>query len=107
MKKPNLTFRKILTDKNNQSEKKGVIEKFPDLFKNNTTKKDTKINIQLKQGHYPAKQKARPIPLHLKDEVGKELEKLIKTGLLEKVKHVDEDCFVSQVLKNDKSGTLH
>ena len=68
--------------------------------------KDTEINIQLKQGHYPVKQKARPIPLHLQEDVGRELEKLIKTGHLEKVKNVDEDCFVSPVIitvKNDKS----
>ena len=106
MKKFNLTIRNIRTDENSQSEKKRVIEKFPDLFKNNTTIKDTEINLQLKPGHYPVKQKARPIPLHLQKEVGKELEKLIKTGHLEKVKHVDEDCFVSPVvitIKNDKS----
>ena len=106
MRKFNLTIRTIRTDENNKSEEKRVIEKFPDLFKNNTTIKDTEINIQLKPGHYPVKQKARPIPLHLQEEVGKELEKLIKTGHLEKVKHVDEDCFVSSVVitvKNDKS----
>ena len=76
---------------------KRLIEMFPYLIKNNTTIKDTEVNIQLKPGHYPVKQKARPIPLHLQ-EVGKELEKLIKTGDLEKVKQVDEDCFVSPVV---------
>ena len=83
-----------------------VIEKFPDLFKNNTRIKDTEINIHLKPGHYPVKQKARLIPLHLQEEVGRELEKLIETGHLEKVKHVDEDCFVSPLVitvKSDKS----
>ena len=107
MKKFKLTIGNIRTEENNhQSEKKRVIEKFPDLFKNNTTIKDTEINYQLKPGHYPVKQKARPIPLHLQEDVGKELERLIKTGQLEKVKHVDEDCFVSPVVitvKNDKS----
>ena len=52
------------------------------------------------------KQKARPIPLHLQEDVGRELEKLIKSGHLEKVKDVDEDCFVSPAVitvKNDKS----
>ena len=77
MKKFNLTIRNIRPEENSQSEKKRVIEKFPDLFKNNTTIKETEINIQLKPGHYPVKQKARPIPLHLQEEVGKELEKLI------------------------------
>ena len=62
------------------------------------------INIQLKPGHYPVKQKARPIPLHLQEDVGKELERLIKTGHLEKVKHVDEDCFVSPVVITVKNG---
>ena len=52
------------------------------------------------------KQKARPIPLRLQEDVGRELEKLMKTGHVEKVKHVDEDCFVSpevNTVKNDKS----
>ena len=52
------------------------------------------------------KQKTRFSPLHLQKDVERELEKLIKTGHLEKVKHVDEDCFVSRVVitvKNDKS----
>ena len=84
LKKFNLTIGNIRTEDTNQSEKRRVIEKFPVLFKNNTTIKDTEINIQLKPGHYPVKQKARPIPLHLQEEVGKELEKLIKTGHLER-----------------------
>ena len=64
------------------------------------------MNIRLKHGHYPVKQKTRPIPLHLQEQVVEELEALIKTGHLEKMKHVDEDCFVSPVVltvKNDKS----
>ena len=60
----------------------------------------------MKPGHYPVKQKARPIPLHLQDTVGKATEKLTKSGHLERVKQVDDDCFVSPVVitvKNDKS----
>ena len=63
------------------------------------------MKIQIKPGHYPVKQKARPVPLHLED-VGKKLEKLIRTGQLEKINDVDEDCFVSPVvitIKSDKS----
>ena len=106
MKQFKLTIGSIRIQDNSQSEKKRIIEKFPVLFKNNTRIKDTEINIQLKPGHYPVKQKARPIPLHLQEDVGRELEKLIKTGHLEKVEHVDEDCFVSPVVitvKSDKS----
>ena len=104
MKKFNLTIRNIRTDENNQLEKKRAIEKFPDLFKNNTTVKDTEINIQLKPGQYPVKQKARPIPLHLQEAVGKELAKLERTVHLEKVKYVDEDCFVSPVVITVKNN---
>ena len=46
------------------------------------------------------------MPLHLQEDVGKELEKLIRTGHLEKINDVDEDCFVSPVVitvKSDKS----
>ena len=106
MKKFKLTIRRIQLVENSQSEREKIFNKFPDLFENNDTIKDTEINIQLKPGHYPVKQKARPIPLHLQEDVGRELEKLIKSGHLEKVKDVDEDCFVSPVVitvKNDKS----
>ena len=96
MQKIKITIGNIRVQDSNQSEKRQIIEKFPDLFKNNTIK-DTEINIQLKPGHYLVKHKARPIPLHSQEVVGRGLEKLIKTGHLEKVKHVDEDCFVLPV----------
>ena len=78
MRKFKLTISKIQLADNNQSEREKVFNKFPDLFENNDTIKDTEINIQLKQGHYPVKQKARPIALHLQEHVGRELEKFDK-----------------------------
>ena len=57
----------------------------------------------MKPGHYPIKQKARPVPLQLQEDVGRELEKLIKSGHLEKINDVDEDCFISPVVINVKS----
>ena len=60
----------------------------------------------MKPGYYPVKQKDRPVPLHLEEDVERELEKLVKTGHLEKINDVDEGCFVSPVVitvKNDKS----
>ena len=83
MKKFKLTIRRIQLAENNQSEREKIFNKFPDLFENNDTIKDTEKNIQLKPGHYQkvkkVKQKARPIPLHLQEDVGRELEKLIKS----------------------------
>ena len=106
MKKFKQTIGRIQLTETNQSEKDKVINKFADLFENNRKTKDTEINIQLKPGHYPVKQKARPIPLHLQEDIGRELEKLMKAGHLEKVNNVYEDCFVSTVgitVKSDKS----
>ena len=80
-----LTIGKIQLIEENQSEREKVFNKFTDLFENEEIIKDTEINIQLEQGHYPVKQNARPAPLHLQADVGRELEKLIKTGHLEKI----------------------
>ena len=101
-----LTIGKIQLTENNQSEKERIFGKFQDLFENNETTKNNEIKIQLKPGHCPVKQKATPVPLHLLEDVGKELEKLIRTGHLAKINDVDEDCFVSPVvitIKSDKS----
>ena len=106
MKTFKLIIGRIQLAKNNQSEREKIFNKFPDLFENNKTKKDTEVKIQLKPGHYPVKQKARQVPLHLQKDVERELERLIKSGHLEKVNNVDEDCFVSPVVitvKSDKS----
>ena len=106
LKKFRETIGNIRLDDNSQSEKKQTAEKFPDLFRNNKTIKDAEINIQSKPGHYPVKQKTRPIPLHLQETVGKEIDKLTKSGHLERVNQVDDDCFVSPVVinvKNEKS----
>ena len=106
MKNFKLTIRRIQLAKNSQSEREKIFNKFLDLFENNETIKNTEINIQLKPGHVPVKHKARPKQLHLQEDVGRELGKLIKSGHLEKVKDVDEDCFVSPVVitvKNNKS----
>ena len=73
MKAFKLTIGRIQLAENSQSERERRFGKFQD-FK--VPMKGTEINIQLKPGHYPVKQKARPVPLHLQEVVGKELEKL-------------------------------
>ena len=69
MKTFKLTIGKMQLVENNQSEREKICGKFQDLFENNETIKDTEINIQLKPGHLPIKQKARPVPLHLQEDV--------------------------------------
>ena len=76
MKTFRLTTGRIQLAENNQSEKEN-------LYRNkryrNTRIKDTEIKIQFKPGHFPVKQKARPVPLHLQEDVGRDLEILIKS----------------------------
>ena len=98
MKNFNSTIGKRQLAENNQSERKKVFKRFPDLFENNETTEDIEINISLKPRHYPVKQNARPVPLHVQQDVGRQFKKLIKTGYLEKINDVDEDCFVSPVV---------
>ena len=84
MKTFKLTIGRIQLAENSQSERERIFGKIQDLFENTETIKDTEINIQLKPRHYPIKQKARPVPLHLQEDAGRELQKLIRTGHLEK-----------------------
>ena len=64
------------------------------------------MKIQIKPGCYPIQPKARPIPYHLQEDVKKELDRLIKSGHLERLETIEEDCFVSPVVitvKKDKT----
>ena len=70
----------------------------------NQTIKVTEIKTQLKPGHLPLKQKARPIPYHLQNYVEKELNKLNKSGHLEKVQKTDEDKSVKIALNSRNSN---
>ena len=63
--------RKNTIGRNNQSKREKVFNKLSDQFENNETIKDMEINIQLKPGHYSIKQKARPVPQHLQEDVGR------------------------------------
>ena len=64
--------------KNSQSEHEEVFNRLSDLLKNNEAIEDTEIVIHLKLGYYPVKQNAKRVPLHPQEDMGRELEKLIK-----------------------------
>ena len=104
MKTFKLTIGRIQLAKNNQSEREKKFNKFPGLFENNETIKETEIKIRIKPRHLSVKQNGRPVPLHLQKVVERELERLIKSGHLEKVNNVDEDCFVSPVVITVKTN---
>ena len=106
MKKFKLTISRIQLADNNQSEREQVFNEFPDLFENNETIKDTEINIQLKPGHYPVEKKSKTNTITSSRRRRTRTGKLINFGHLEKIKDIDEDCFVSPVVitvKSDKS----
>ena len=104
LKQLQITINKILLDeKTSQSEH--IHTKFNELFETNHTIKNTEVKIQIKPGRYPIQQKNRTIPYHLQQDVKNELDRLIKTGHLERLEPVEEDCFVSNVVitvKTDK-----
>ena len=86
--------------------RKKIIDEHEDLFKNNHIIKDLTIDIQLKKDAKPIQQKGRPVPIHFQKSAREELEKLIKSGHLEKADKTTENCFISPAvitIKKDKS----
>ena len=89
-----------------EDRRKKIINEHEDLFKNNHTIKDLTIDIQLKKDVKPIQQKGRPVPIHFQKSVRDELEKLIKSGHIEKADETTENCFISPAvitIKKDKS----
>ena len=81
-------------------------KKFKKLFNENHTVNGIEVKIQLKEDAKLIQQKGRPIPIHLQQSVGKEINKLMKQGHIEKANNIDENCFVSPAVitvKKDKS----
>ena len=72
--------------------------KFHKFFTGNHTVNNVEVDIQLKEGSKLMQQKGRPIPIHLQPAVEKEIEKLKKQGIIEKVENIDENYFVSPVV---------
>ena len=89
-----------------QSETTKIHTKSKKLFETNHTIKNAEVKIQIKPGCYPIQQKARPTPYHQQDDVKNELDRIIKSGHLQRLETIEEDCFVSPVaitVKKDKT----
>ena len=100
-----ITISKISLDKDTD-QLETIHTQYKRLFETNHTIKNTQVKIQIKPGCYPIQQKARPILYHLQDEVKHELDRVVKSGHLERLETIEEDCFVYPVvttLKKDKS----
>ena len=94
-----ITYKGISLNKETNQSEAAIHTKFKKLFKTNHTIKNTEVKIQIKPGCNPIQQKVRPIPYHLQDDVKNELDRLIKSGHLERLETIEEDCFVSPVVK--------
>ena len=85
---------KHITDKPNQincnSEREitALKSKFHKLFSTNHTVKNVEVYIQLKDDAKLIQQKGRPIPIHLQQAVGKEIEKLKQAGTGPSRRHI-------------------
>ena len=100
-----ITINKILSNEHtNQSN--NIHPKFHKLLETNHTIKNAEVKIQMKPRCYPIQLKAKPIPYHLQKDVKNGLDRLIKSGHLERLETTEEDCFVSPVvstIKKDKT----
>ena len=86
-----MKIQNITEDEDVREMKKG----FNQLFNENHTIYGIEMDIELKPGAKIIQQKSRPIPIHLQPEVGKELNKLIKSEHVERARKINENCFVS------------
>ena len=81
-------------------------KRFKKQFNEIHTVNGLEVKTQLKEDAKLIQQKGRPIPIHLQQLVGKEINKLMKQGHIEKANNIDEYCFVSLAVitvKKDKS----
>ena len=97
LKQLSSTINKIILDEHNNQPNE-IHTKFHKLFETNHTIKNAEVKIQIKPGCYPIQPKARPIPYHLQKDVKNELDRLIKSGHLERLETIEGDCFVSPVV---------
>ena len=100
---------KIGPQRNNVTEDPDITtlkRRFKKLFNENYTVNGIEVKIQLKDDAKLIQQKGRPIPIHLQQSVGKEINKLMRQGHIGKANNIDENCFVSPAVitvKKDKS----
>ena len=110
LKQSQITIKGVSLDKETNQSETMIHTKLKTLFETNHTIKNTEVKIQIKPRSYPIQQKARPMPYHLQDDVKIELDRLIKSGHLERREKIEEDCFVSPVVitvKKTKQSKSH
>ena len=94
---------------NSQSDdgiKTAIIQKYKGLFKNNKTIKETQVKITVKPGIQPIFQKAKPILVHLQEDLFREINKLQEGGYIKRRENFLKNTITSAAVitvKQDKS----
>ena len=81
------------------------IQQISGFFREQRNNKRHRNKHSVETGTLPGKTKNQTVPLYLQEDVGRELEKLLKSRHLKEIIDVDEDCFVPVVIavRSDKS----
>ena len=83
-----------------------LFTEFKELFTRQCCVEGHEINAEFKGNCIPKQQKGRRIPLQLQNSVEKELEKLLKSGHIEKISEIKDDVFIQPTVitgKRDKT----
>jgi transposase InsO family protein len=62
-----------------------IVSKFPDIFEGMGKAKDVQVKLHIDESIVPKQQQHRRIPFHIRKDVERELEKLEKSDIIEKV----------------------
>ena len=83
-------------------ELKDILDEFKEVFDGKLGKlKNVEVKIELKDNVSPRFCKARPVPYAIREEVEREIERLVEQGIYEPVKYSDWACPIVPVRKDN------
>ena len=68
--------------------------------------KNYEIKFDINENAKTTQQKSRRIPIHLQNQVDKEIENLLKDWHIEKVDKIQDNVFIQPTVKNSKKGQV-
>ena len=80
--------------------------KFKKLFNESHPVNGFEVRMQLKEDAKLIQQEGRPMPNHLQQSVGKQIDKLMKQSHIEKANNFDKNFFVSQAVFTVKKKSV-
>ena len=81
-----------------------VLSEFTEVFDGRLGElKGHRVHIQLKPDARPRFIKARPVPYAIRDEIGRELDRLVEQGVYQPISHSDWATPIVPITKSDGS----